>query len=56
MNRLLVSFGLPTLQQVLHFVFSAFERVLSIGGVLPVALGALLAYILLMCRRRPARG
>ena len=54
MKRLLAFSGLPTLEHLSFAVFTQFERLVSMGGAVPVAVGTLLAYLVLIGLQRPA--
>lgn len=52
MRRLFGLPGIPTLEQIFHAVVSQLERLISMGGAVPLAVGTVLAYLLLVgCRR-----
>jgi hypothetical protein len=55
MRRIFSLSGLPSLPQLLLAVFTQFERLISLGGGVPVAVGALVAYFVLIGRRPAAR-
>ena len=46
MKRLLGLAGIPTLEQVVYMAVVQFERLISVGGAVPLAVGAVAAYIL----------
>lgn len=54
MKRFLGFSGVPFLDQLSTAIVTQLERLLAIGGAVPLAIGTLLAYIFLIgYRRRP---
>jgi len=55
MKRIFGLSGVPYLEQLSALVVTQLERLLAIGGAVPLAIGTLLAYFLLIgYRRRPS--
>ena len=52
MKRLFALPGIPTLEQLSYAIFTQLDRLISLGGMVPLAVCALLAYALLIGRQR----